>query len=195
MRICVIDPGIRNFAITIEEFDLQLAKDAKNLKDIYTNGSIIHLELVDLAIGYQAKKVGIYTITNLTQYLESILPLLSLCDAFVVEKQLKLNPSAQWIEHHCYAFFSMHFHDFKAITPFQAKIKYSELNYKGNRKKNSRKNWAASLSINILTDRNDFNSLLLISKSKKKDDLGDVVIMAQAFKSCIFLKKKFNEQI
>ena len=195
MRICVIDPGIRNFAIGIEDFAVPLIDKDQSFDDMCLNGKIILLELVDLAETTSAKRISVYILKNLTNYLESILPLLSSCSAFVVEKQLKLNPNAQWIEHHCYAFFINHFQSFKVITPFPAKIKYSELKYKGGKKKNIRKKWAAGRASEILSLRGEDKIAEYINSSKKNDDLGDVVIMMQAFKSRVFIKKSFHCQI
>jgi hypothetical protein len=191
MRVCVIDPGIRNFALGIEEFSVTAMQSSRSLVDVCSNGKVIILELTDLAKDHSATRVSPCILHNLTLYLESILDLLSTCDAFVIEKQLKLNPSAQWIEHHCYSFFISQFHSFKVITSFPPKIKYSEFNYTGSRKGNDRKKWSAIEAIDILSMRGEHDIKKLIQSSKKNDDLGDVIIMTQAFKSRVFIKKSF----
>lgn len=193
MRVCAIDPGIRNFAVAIEEFDhLKIHTQ----KDVFTNGKVIYLNVIDLCeTGYNAKSVSLGGLLNLNSYLESIHHLLETCDAFVVEKQLKVNPPAQWVEHHCYAYFVSHFWDFKVITPMSSKMKYSELRYNGNRKKSARKKWAEEKACGILLSRDDIPNVQKISTSRKKDDMGDVIIMIQAFKSRIFVKGNYKRQL
>jgi hypothetical protein len=193
MRVCVIDPGIRNFALGIEEFSVTAMESSNSLVDVCSNGKVIMLELTDLAKDHNATKVSHFILNNLTLYLESILDLLSTCDAFIIEKQLKLNPSAQWIEHHCYSFFISQFQSFRCIASFPPKIKYSEFNYSGSRKSKDRKKWAAIKAIDILSMRGEHDIKKLIQYSKKNDDLGDVIIMTQAFKSRVFIKKSFPE--
>lgn len=212
MRFCCIDPGITNFAISIEEFDsdelMKLSfKGQRYHRDriatpefelflyekVYNNGRLIYYNLINIAPDTGAFNSDLVTSRiKLTDFFDSIREYLDTCDAFFCERQLKKASFVKQIEHHCYSYFSMIYHNNRVISDVSASEKYQFLGCEHRLPKNVRKKWATRVCLNILDCRKDEKTLLdLMSKKKGKkkklDDISDTVIICQALKVKIFI--------
>ena len=126
------------------------------------------------------------------------------CDIFVIEKQMSFgkthNTMALKLGQHCWSYFSIQYGQSKNIVEFPAYYKTQILGSEKDKKetktgkisykavdKPKRKKWCIAKGLEILEKRYDDNTINLINKSKKKDDLCDVICQLQAFKVIRFL--------
>jgi hypothetical protein len=206
MIFCTIDPGIKNFAIYIEEFDhlkLQTLSFSKKryekgkftkeylsflLNNIYTNGKLLYSNCVD--ISPPKKKYNSDLILSrclLTQYFNTIRKYLDICDAFFVEKQLKHASFNIEIEHHCYSYFANIYGNNRVVSCIPANDKYTTNGCPPKQPKLVRKRWAADMGLKILNKRKDDKSVIDLSSKKKLDDIGDTILLCQTMKIRLFL--------
>jgi len=210
MIICTIDPGIRNFAIYVEKFNhnklaMLAGSERKRIKgerkgkkgryinqwfldQVYLEGRSILAEVVDLIPGLPVKKNMNLARARLMILLEDLRPVLDTCDAFFCERQLRLNPSAQSIEHVCYSFLAATYLDNRIVSSVGANRKYYFLNCKSGMSKTQRKKWSPIIALEIMMKRGDDTMIDKLSCIKKKDDVADTVIIAQSIKYSVFFE-------
>jgi|TARA_B110000259_G_scaffold49886_1_gene58541 hypothetical protein len=141
-----------------------------------------------------------------TDHLDEYLDYWDKCSYFIIEKQMSfgkmLNIKALKLGQHCFSYFSFKYSRFKEIVEFPAyhktqilgaeKIKKvsktGKITYKSVDKP-SRKKWAIEQAINILAERNDFNTLSLLESSKKKDDIADCILQSLSAIYLIYVEK------
>ena len=121
------------------------------------------------------------------------------CDTFVIEKQMSFgkthNTMALKLGQHCWSYFSIHYGRSKELVEFPAYYKTQILGSIKDKKvtktgkvtykavdKPKRKKWCIQKGLDILNDRSDKDTIQIITKSKKKDDLCDVICQLQSFK-------------
>jgi hypothetical protein len=178
-RVASIDVGYRNFCIAVEEYDLPIR--SKNPEDIFS-GRLKFFHNQD----FGAKKKG----ADENPILKAILDWLEVhkerfdeCDDIIIEQQLKTNPFAQKIEHMVHGWFLSQYGLTKNVGPFSATHKTRVLNAPKKMNKPERKAWSVEKATEILTERGDDIGLQIMDENKKKaDDLGDCLLMCQAFK-------------
>lgn len=214
MIICTIDPGIRNFAIFVEEYDENILKnEAKRIKSImvnnrkgkkkrkgkknishefldvvYNEGKTLLSEVVDLIPGMPVKKNLHLARCRLMIFLNDIRHVLDKCDAFFCERQLRLNPSAQSIEQCCYAFFAMTYLDNRVVSSVGANRKYQFLDCKKGMTKVQRKKWSPRVAEEIMEKRGETDMVNKLQCMSKRDDIGDTIIIAQSVKYSIYFE-------
>jgi len=178
----------------------------KLLKEVYTNGKKVLLKNVDITEGTNKDKYFDSDLChNLTEMLDEYKEYWEKVDYIVVEQQmsfgLKLNTMALKLGQHCESYFMIRYGRSKKVIEFPSyhktqvmgsqKIekvtKAGKKSYK-NIDKPARKKWAIETAYGILTERDDFETIDEITASKKKDDLSDVIVQAQAFKYLHFVK-------
>lgn len=179
-RALSIDVGKVNLGVYIEDFT--------GLED----GTCVYLQRVDLT---QAKKerVSQSLLLRLFQYLDSIKELLTECDFFVIEKQLKANPEAQFVDHAIQSYFTIYYGEFKQIVSFASKNK-TKLFDDTKMTKYQRKKWAVEKAYHVFTSRNDMKSLAYLESLSKKDDVSDAMCQLDAFKTILFSKKTIKSK-
>jgi len=196
MIICCIDPGVKNFAIYVEEFDhtklLRIKRgkrklDIRKLNTIYKEGKCLLCEVVDLIPGIKVKCNMDLARSRLMSYFDHLRPILDRCDAFFCEKQLRLNPNAQAIEQCCYTYLTHLYLTNRVIMSVGANRKYYFTRCEKGMTKAQRKKWSPEKALEIMKMRNDDKTFLKISSSKKKDDMGDTIIIAQSLKYSVFV--------
>lgn len=170
-----IDVGKVNLGVYIEEFTS--AED----------GKCVLLERVDLTEG-KGERVGPPLLMRLFAYLDSIKGLLEKCDFFVVEKQLKANPEAQFVDHAIQSYLTIYYGQFKQLVSFSSKNK-TKLFDETKMTKYQRKKWAIEKAYHVLTVRNDLVALAYLESLSKKDDVSDAMCQLDAFKTMLFAKK------
>jgi len=170
-----------------------------------TNGNVVLLEVVDISHDGDVK-LSPYIFANMTSVLDKYIDLWNECDVFIIEQQMlfgKLtNPTAVKLAQHCYSYFSIKYNTTKCIYEFPAfqktqvlgarKIEYTTpkgtTRYKCQTKP-QRKKWCITKAIDILNSRDDQITINVITNTKKKDDLCDVICQCQAWK---ILKYMYN---
>ena len=175
------------------------------LDKVCVNGKKIILENHDITQNCDSKAyLDPLTFHNMNDLLDNYTEYWDKCDIFVIEKQMsfgkKHNTMALKLGQHCWSYFSFHYGQSKNIVEFPAYYKTQILGSEKDKKetktgkvsykaidKPKRKKWCIAKSLEILEKRNDNNTIKIISKSKKKDDLCDVICQLQAFKVLRFL--------
>lgn len=172
------------------------------LKRFFKCGKQKLLENIDITENCDPKaKLDPETFHNMTETLEKYKEAWDKCDVFIIEKQMqfgaRINPMAMKLGQHCYSYFAIKYGKTKKILEFPAyyktqtlgaekiptkKTKTGKQSYKSIDKP-ARKKWCVSKALEILKSReNENESVEKIEKSKKKDDLCDVVCQLQAWK-------------
>ena len=180
------------------EFELLLNK-------VYCNGEKILLKNIDITKGTDESKYFDSDLChNLTEMLDEYKEYWDKVDYFIIEQQMsfgtKINTMALKIGQHCESYFMIKYGRSKKVIEFPSYHKTQVLgsekiekvtktgkkSYK-NIDKPARKKWAISTAYAVLTERGDYETIDEITSSKKKDDLSDVIIQAQAFKILFFI--------
>jgi hypothetical protein len=176
-------------------------EDDSVINEFCGNGRRVLLENVDITDGCDPKaKLDPITFHNMTAVLDSHGDIWDKCSHFIIEKQMQFgrqtNPMAMKLGQHCYSYFAIRYGRFKEIIEFPAyhktqvlgaekiagrKTKAGKISYKAIDKP-ARKKWCIARAKEILIQRGDEDGLSLILKSKKKDDLCDVICQLQAWK-------------
>ena len=171
------------------------------IKEVCGGGRRVLLENVDITEGCDPKaKLDPLTFHNMTEVLDSHGDIWDKCSYFIIEKQMQFgkqtNPMAMKLGQHCYSYFAIRYGRFKEILEFPAyhktqmlgaekiagrRTKAGKISYK-TIDKPARKKWCISKGKEILEYRGDADGLSLVMKSKKKDDLCDVICQLQAWK-------------
>jgi hypothetical protein len=172
LKIVSIDPAIRNYCIRIE--------------NRYFDGKIDTLayERVDLS-GGEELYVGNYCVfyNNLNSFLLSFEELWSDADFIIIERQMRFNVNSTKIMQHTISFFMSELRKslyFPIIIEVDPKLKNKYLEAPRNLNKNGYKKFTVEKVKEILTERGDEKSLNILKRSKKKDDLADVVAQIEA---------------
>lgn len=173
------------------------------LSKIYKNGNKILLLNSDLTEGCDKKAyLDQLTFYNMTDLLDKYKEIWDKCTIFVIEEQMSFgkqnNKMAVRLGQHCASYFYIKYGRAKKVVEFPAyhktqvlgsqKIKKTTKTGKVSWKnidKPARKKWCIGKALEILKERNDESTATIISKSKKKDDLSDVICQLQAYKTFI----------
>jgi hypothetical protein len=176
------------------------------LKDICKLGKTIILENNDLTQNCdKTSYLDELTFHNMNDLLDKYMDYWDKCSYFIIEKQMsfgkKHNTMALKLGQHCWSYFSIHYGRSKNIIEFPAYHKTQVLGAEKDKKvtktgkisykavdKPQRKKWCVQKGLDIVKSREENSIVELINKSKKKDDLCDVICQLQAFKVIQFLK-------
>jgi len=181
-------------------------KMEKILKNIYRNGRTILYKNSDLTEGCaQGSYIDTETYHNMNSLLDQHIEYFDKCSYFVIEQQMSFgkrhNTLCLKLGQHCYSYFTFMYSRFKTIIEFPAyhktqvlgaeklekKTKTGKVTYKAIDKP-ARKKWTVVKAKEIFTERGDEDSLELLTKASKRDDLADVVSQLQAFKYLVFVE-------
>ena len=202
--IASFDPGSVNFSFCIEELNLKQLEKVKSLKlkrnsseneeKIYNkNLDLIHgcskvviVKNTNLTLGCDKNKyVDLKVFYNITDYLDQYKIYFDNCSYIVVEQQMsfgkKKNTLAVKIAQHIISYFILNYGSFKRIYEYPSYNKTQVLNAPKGMDKPKRKKWAIEKALSILESRGDLETHSHISKSKKKDDLSDTIVMTESF--------------
>jgi len=197
MKGISIDIGVHNFALYIEEFDIEKIKclscpkahrydengestekfRTQVLDKVYSNGKKIFIDKVDLS-DKKGVQFDVQTFINLTNYLDSLVKEFDDCSFVIIEQQMRNNPPAQRLEQHCVSWFTFTYLDTKEIIIFPSKNKTRVLGApkkvidKKSAKlkkmsKPQRKKWACDEASKIFTLRNDMATMKHIFSTNK----------------------------
>lgn len=213
--VASFDIGKKNFAFCIEEINPQQLINITNipkvdrylkdrtctpdfanvLKQVYTNGKLIILENIDLTEMGDCDKsqyLDPVIFVNMTTILDKYKEYWDKCTSIIIEQQMgfgkKRNLMAIKLGQHCFSYFLFQYALFKNVSEFGAYYK-TKVNGAIKMSDYQRKKWAVSKAIDILTEREDFISIDIIKKQKKKDDMSDTIVQLQAYKYLVFVDK------
>lgn len=177
------------------------------MNNLYKQGSKILLENVDLTLGCDPKAyLDPLIYYNMIDLLDEYSNYWDKCDIFVIEKQMsfgqKHNTMALKLGQHCWSYFALRYGRNKEIVEFPAYhktqilgapkleklTKTGKVTYKAVDKP-TRKKWCITKAEDIISSRGDMDTLEILRKARKKDDLSDVICQLQAFKYCKFIDK------
>lgn len=174
-RIISIDPGINNLAIRIEirqgdnVYTEILTKHKLKSKDEEN----IYINLINILLTYE-------------NYYKN-------CHFIIIEKQVKMNQNMIKLSQHIISFFLMNtrLNNFKPIiVELDSHIK-GRLLPKCNRGDHKEiKKYSIQKAMELLMFRNDINGWNILNSEKKKDDLADVIVQAEAF--WLFCREIYN---
>lgn len=184
----------------------------KDLEKVYKSGKIVLLKKINLTEGTDNKYFDIEYCHNMTEILDEHIEYWNKCSIIIIEEQMnfrgKCNTMALKLGQHCFSYFAINYKRFMSIIQFPA---YHKTNVLGAIRKSTttktgkikwkplgdkeRKQWAIVQAKDILTLRNDEETLELFKvKPKRKgitklklDDLSDTIVQLQAFKYLAFV--------
>jgi len=213
--IATVDPGKKNFAFTIQEVDLTqfqnikfITKDDRynddgthtnafktNIRDICKCSKIILWKNVDITCGTK-KYFDDKLLYELTNVLDSFKEYWDKCTYIVIEEQMsfgsKHNTMAIKIAQHTQSYFIFNYYKFKTIVMFPAYHKTKVLGALKGITKPQRKKWSVDFTKELICDvkKSDAHDIYIqeYTKSKKKDDYSDVMLMVYAFLIKFFKK-------
>lgn len=171
------------------------------LREVGVSGkTLLHINQ-DLTKGTDTKKYldkAVYY--NMVTHLDNYKEILDTVDIFVIEQQLARNSMATKLGQHCLSYFIIKYPD-KLVVEFPSYNKTCVLGaqkirgkkYKNGRwqwktmDKPTRKKWAVTKCLEILTERGEEETMTNIRTKAKKDDLSDTVCQLSAFKYLYFV--------
>lgn len=203
MLLASFDIGKRNFSFAIESFNsvpkydnsLPLRKRynengtctpefQKILGSIYQSGEVVVCEKYDLLLHHDDVICGLYDVMDkYTRYWD-------MTSYFIVEKQLKKNPTAVKIQYALMGYLRYRYGTFKFVIEFPAYNKGNILGAekaKNSRKRKGLKPWAVREMKVILKCKKQDKLLDEIMSYKKRDDYADALCQLQAFKFLHFI--------
>jgi len=178
VRVISIDPGIRNYALRVEERSIQTSSyPIKTLVFEKLRISNKDRELSEIS------ECMIYKL--LSKFLDKYLKVFKTCHIIIIEKQMPFNYKATRIAQHTLTYFMTHLKNistYPLIYEISAKLKGKELGASSHLNERGIKVWAVEKATELLELRKDENGLQILKKNKKKaDDLADTVCQIEAF--------------
>jgi len=183
IRIISIDPGIRNFAIRVEERNIKNPGPITTL--LYEKFRIKNedRELTELSESKLYKK--------LTDFLDMYIDLFQTCHIVIIERQMPFNYKATRIAQHTLTYFMMLLRNNRILPLFfeiDSKLKGKQLGASSHLNERGIKAWSVDKAIELLNYRNDKIAIDIMAKNKNKaDDLADTVCQIEALFSYLGL--------
>ena len=171
-----IDPGIKNFALGIENVCLETIEAVDDLSLKMECAQTVYFNNFALTDG---------TTREITSLLDSLEHLWSVCDVVLVERQVQfrgiINTKALRVAHHCLSYFEMR-HPTATVVDYQASCKTRVLCAPRGMTKPQRKKWSTETAATVLRERGDTESLLKRAHlGCKLDDVSDCMLMCLAY--------------
>ena len=175
IKVASIDPARKNYALRIEKWDL--------INNTITPIIFDKFDFTDDEI--ESKNIIKYeTIyTNMTNILNKYLDIFKECHYIICEKQPPLCYKTVRVSQHTISYFIEHLKDtinYPFIIEVDPKFRCKILNAPKKLAYDPLKEWMVQKAYEILQVRNDFISLQILNKNKKKDDLADTVCQSLA---------------
>lgn len=177
--VASIDVGYRNFCVCAEEIIIPL--DSR--KDVCLQGNMLFHHNEDFGkLAKNNNEAERQLFIDISDWLEVQSDIWDRCDIILIEQQLKCNKMAPRIQQHVQSWFYLKYRDRKIVEAFSSTHKTQVLKAPKKMTKPERKKWAVEKARQILTQRGDSLGLQTLSETKKADDLGDTLLMIQAWK-------------
>jgi hypothetical protein len=127
-----------------------------------------------------SKTLDSNTFLRLTQLLDNHKDYFDKCSTIIIEQQMsfgsRINTMAIKIAQHTYSYFLFRYGNSKKIIEFPSYNKTQILGAPAGLDKPKRKKWAIEKANEIWTLRGDLDTIDIISKNKKKDDMSDCLL-------------------
>lgn len=178
-QVTSIDPAIDNYAIRVERW----YKDEKQIIPLFFDKISLPKEE-----GFEKCCV------NLSNYLDKYLNLFIESNYIICEKQMAINYNSTRISQHTISYFMLRLKDNELLTSIIELCPKLRLNMLGAPKGMNyfeRKKWVTEKCFEILQERGDEISLLILNDCKKKDDLADTVCQVKGL--FIYFKIDFDK--
>lgn len=158
------------------------------LEEFYHCGKTILCSNNDITIGSDEetkKKKGSKALDSniflrLTELLDKHKEYFDKCSTIIIEQQMSfgrsINTMAIKIAQHTYSYFLFRYGNSKKIVEFPSYNKTQLLGAPGGLDKPKRKKWAIEKANEIWTLRGDMDTIEMITKKKKKDDMSDCLL-------------------
>lgn len=205
MRILSIDVGTKNCAFYIEDFSENEFSKIEKTKKVTTKKTTKKKKVVTevtaepLSTNDALYKIGTCVYWNvinfedngdifvsIVKFLDSHHKIWDECNGIIIEKQLKINYSAQIIQHFLFSYFRITYGPFKYISDISATRKTQVLGAPKKLDKKDRKKWAVVEARKLLTLRGDKEGLRILD-TPKADDLADSCLQLKAFQKLVFV--------
>ena len=173
------------------------------IRSLYKSGRVVFFTKLDVTIGSEKDKyidpmIFLTTIKELGKYSDYF----DKCSAIIIEQQMafngigfkgrkvsKVNTRALKMGQHIFSYFTILYSGSKLIFEFPSYYKTTILAEQKKMKDKERKTWATSEAERLLMIRNDFASIKNLDSFKKRDDIADCIVQAQAWKFLIYIDK------
>ncbi len=190
MRLLSIDIGTKNCAFYIEDFNekdiIKLKRGTTSLiENLYKIGKRVFWKVVNFE---KELRNGSEIFVPMIQFLDSNMKLWDSCNGIILEKQMRINYSAQVVQHFIFSYFKNLYGPFKYISDISATRKTQTLDAPRKMEKKERKKWAVTETTRLLSLRDDFDGLHFLHLSKA-DDLADACLQLKAFQKLVFIDK------
>ena len=130
--------------------------------------------------GKGSKSLDADLFLRLTQLLDDHKEYFDKCSTIIIEQQMSfgrsINTMAIKIAQHTYSYFLFRYGNSKKIVEFPSYNKTQILGAPGGLDKPKRKKWAIEKANEIWTLRGDMDTIDMIAKKKKKDDMSDCLL-------------------
>lgn len=184
IRVISIDPGIANFCIRVEERPIDFTVKIPPKSLLY-----VKLKLSKEAQQLTESNECIYY-KSLFDFFELHLALFQSCHLVIIERQMPFNYKATRIAQHIITFFMIYLKNLShlpAIYEIDSKLKTDELGAPKTLNDRGIKQWTPIKAVELLEMRGDTESLSILNKNKKKDDLSDVICQIEGLFSFLGL--------
>jgi len=192
-----IDPGIKNFAIRIVNYDpttYNCTTITQNKIDLTTYSSQLNYVCKNIVSEDNEYKSDTEYFNNLSKFLKEIEHLLVPAHYIVIESQVSWNYDMVRLSQHLITYLMTSLKDVgnrPLIIELSSKVKTRKLGAVGKMDKRQTKQWCIKKAKEIMTDRNDRVMLDILNKKGKCDDHSDVICMEYAW--WLILEDGFNK--
>lgn len=183
-----ISDGIRQDTKNKKDILIPSLKYKEFLNEVILCSKTVLCENIDITMGEKMKNSKNLTdkmLLNINTYLQENKNILDKCDVILIEKQMsfkgKNNPMAIKIAHFCYSWFLINYGESKKIIDFMAYNKTQVMGAQNNMNKAMRKKWSSKQCVDIWNARKDDIMIKKLEKIKKKDDIGDTLLMCLSY--------------
>ena len=185
MLIAAIDPGIKNFAFSIENVDVDTVRGIRDLSTLVLCSETVFFANIELCDT---------TTRELTRVLNLYTHLWEQVDVVLVERQMQfrsiINTKALRVAHHCLSYFELSFHEM-VVVDFPSSNKTRVLGAPSGMTKPQRKKWSVAYASEILEERGDCETIKMReTMGRKLDDVSDCLLMCMAYTSLKYRCKK-----
>lgn len=176
LRLCAIDPAIKNCAIRIEDRIFSVKDDYKSLKGVET----IVQDKFDFVTGEDGSNYWKKLYTSFDKYLTE----LDECHYILIESQLPVNTEMVRVSQAIITYLHIYLFD-KGVKPIvvevDASLKTKMLGCVGRKTKPERKKWCIEKGGELLKERGDVQTIDFLKKQRKKDDHYDVICFCESW--------------
>lgn len=176
MIVLAIDPGVKNFAISIEHVCCDTLSAVDDMETKLECAQTIFFNTFTITDG---------STREVTRVLDTLEHLWKTCTVILVERQMQfrgtVNTKALRIAHHCLTYFELR-HTGADVIDYQASNKTRVLGAPKGMTKPQRKKWSVAKTGDVLRARGDIASLEKRgSMGRKLDDVSDCMLMCLSY--------------